>query len=88
MSYQSRNRTIPRKLYVTEAAVPPYARAAVLPSLGRRVVLTVILWRQRVDMRRRLAEMDSRSLRELGISPAAAAYESGKPFWRRVGCLR
>jgi len=34
------------------------------------------------------AELDSRSLRDIGISPAAAAYESGKPFWRRMGGLR
>jgi hypothetical protein len=32
--------------------------------------------------------MDARSLRELGISPAAAAYESGKPFWVKIGFLR
>jgi uncharacterized protein YjiS (DUF1127 family) len=32
--------------------------------------------------------MDVRSLREAGISPAAAAYESGKPFWRPLGPLR
>ena len=29
-----------------------------------------------------------RSLRDIGISPAAAAYESGKPFWQKMGCLR
>ena len=38
-------------------------------------------------MRRRLAEMDARSLRDVGISPAAAAYESGKPFWAEDGLL-
>jgi uncharacterized protein YjiS (DUF1127 family) len=57
-------------------------------SLVQRVGFTFALWRQRVELRRRLAEMDSRSLRDLGISPAAAAYESGKPFWEKVGCLR
>ena len=39
-------------------------------------------------MRRCLAQMDSRSLRDAGISPAAAAYELGKPFWEKIGFLR
>jgi uncharacterized protein YjiS (DUF1127 family) len=32
--------------------------------------------------------MDARSLRDAGISPAAAAFESGRPFWRKLGGLR
>lgn len=80
MSSQSRSRTSSQGLYLT--AAEPRA------SFGRRLVLTFTLWRQRIELRRRLAEMDSRSLRELGISPAAAAYESGKAFWKRLGCLR
>jgi uncharacterized protein YjiS (DUF1127 family) len=35
-----------------------------------------------------LMQMDSRSLRDAGISPAAAAYESGKPFWKPLGRVR
>ncbi len=80
MSFQSSNRTIEQNLYAS--AAPPR------PSFGQRAVLAVTVWRQRREVRRRLAEMDARSLRELGISPAAAAYESGQPFWRRMGCLR
>ena len=80
MSFQSRNNPIPNNLF-TSVAMPR-------PTLRQRAVLTFALWRQRTDMRRRLAEMDSRSLRDIGISPAAAAYESGKPFWARMGCLR
>lgn len=80
MSFQSRNGTIRQTLYVTEAE--PRV------SWPGRAVVALAVWRERVTLRRRLAKMDARSLRELGISPAAAAYESGKPFWRRVGCLR
>ena len=80
MSFQSRNNAIPHNLYASEAE--PRC------TLRRRVALTLALWRHRIDMRRRLAEMDSRSLRDAGISPAAAAYESGKPFWEKMGCLR
>ena len=54
----------------------------------RRALFTLALWRQRVLVRRSLARMDARSLRDAGISPAAAAYESGKPFWREMGGLR
>lgn len=58
------------------------------PTLWQRLAVTFTLWRQRVQTRRFLAQVDVRSLTEAGISPAAAAYESGKPFWRRMGSLR
>ena len=80
MSFLSRDTTTPDSLYLT--AAEPRA------SLGRRVMLTVALWRERVRLRRCLAKMDARSLRELGISPAAAAYESGQAFWKKPGVLR
>jgi uncharacterized protein YjiS (DUF1127 family) len=62
--------------------------AAPRPGVVRRAIFVLALWRQRVEARRALAQMDARSLRDAGISPAAAAYESGKPFWRRMGSLR
>jgi uncharacterized protein YjiS (DUF1127 family) len=82
MSHQSRERFDDRRLdrFVTT----PMKR----PSFVQRLGLTLAVWRERVELRRRLAEMDSRSLRDLGISPAAAAYESGKPFWDKIGHLR
>ncbi len=83
MSFQPRTPPVPQNLYVSEVLPRPLR-----PSLRQRIGLTFALWRQRTEMRRRLAEMDSRSLRDIGISPAAAAYESGKPFWARVGALR
>ena len=39
-------------------------------------------WRERVRARSALAEIDERSLREAGISPAMAEYEMRQPFWR------
>ena len=85
MSYQSRKSlTIEQGLYVTPAAAVDVAR----PSLGQRLALTLAVWRERTAARRCLAQMDARSLRDAGISPAAAAYESGKPFWQRLGGLR
>ena len=84
MSFQTRNQSIPNDLYASVAA----PHATLRPTFRDRALLTFALWRQRVDMRRRLAEMDARSLHDAGISPAAAAYESGKPFWARMGSLR
>lgn len=81
MSYQSRDRLIAQPALFTTPSTPRR-------TFIQRVVFTLELWRQRVDMRRRLAEMDARSLRDAGISPAAAAYESGKAFWEKMGCLR
>lgn len=81
MSYQSRDRLSgPTDLYAT-AATPKR-------SLLQRVALTWAVWRERTAIRRCLAQMDARSLRDAGISPAAAAYESGKPFWEKIGFLR
>ncbi|MBS0220612.1 MAG: DUF1127 domain-containing protein [Proteobacteria bacterium] len=56
--------------------------------LRQRLLFAVAVWRERSRARRCLARMDARSLREIGISPAAAAYESGKPFWQKIGPLR
>ena len=81
MSYQSRNRlSAPTDLYAT-AATPK-------GGLLQRLALSWAVWRERTAMRRCLARMDARSLRDAGISPAAAAYESGKPFWEKIGFLR
>lgn len=39
-------------------------------------------WRRRAWEREALATLDERDLHDLGLSRAAANYESGKPFWR------
>jgi uncharacterized protein YjiS (DUF1127 family) len=83
MSFQSRNRlTLEQDLFATPAvAVTP-------PSLRDRLAVTIAVWRERTMARRCLAAMNARSLRDAGISPAAAAFESGKPFWQKLGGLR
>jgi uncharacterized protein YjiS (DUF1127 family) len=85
MSFQSRERlTIKPDHFTTPATVV----AAPLPTMRQRLGHAVAVWRERTAARRCLALMDARSLRDAGISPAAAAYESGKPFWRKMGGLR
>ena len=81
MSYQSRQR-------IADQAVTCVTPASPRPSLRHRLAMTLKVWRQRVAARRNLAAMDARSLRDAGISPAAAAYESGKSFWQAFGPLR
>lgn len=81
MSYQSRQR-------IADQAVTFSTPVSPRPSLRHRLTMTLKLWRQRIEARRNLAAMDARSLRDAGISPAAAAYESGKSFWQAFGPLR
>ena len=81
MSYQSRQRIAAQDVVFMTPASPQ-------PSLGQRLALKLAVWRARVRARRDLAAMDARSLRDAGISPAAAAYESGKAFWQASGPLR
>jgi uncharacterized protein YjiS (DUF1127 family) len=81
MSYQSRQR-------IADQSVTFVTPVTSRPSLKHRVAMTLKLWRARTAARRNLAAMDARSLRDAGISPAAAAYESGKSFWQTFGPLR
>jgi uncharacterized protein YjiS (DUF1127 family) len=81
MSYQSRQR-------IADQAVVFVTPVSPRPSLRHRMTMTLKLWRERTTTRRNLAAMDARSLRDAGISPAAAAYESGKSFWQAFGPLR
>ena len=43
---------------------------------------TLLVWQRRADERGRLASLDTRLLRDMGISEAAAAREAAIPFWR------
>ena len=81
MSHESRHRIADQPGTFVTSVLPR-------PSLGHRLAATLSLWRQRNAARRYLAAMDARSLRDAGISPAAAAYESGKSFWQPFGPLR
>lgn len=81
MSHESRHRIVDQPVAFATSVLPR-------PSLGHRLAAKFALWRDRTRARRDLAAMDARSLRDAGISPAAAAYESGKSFWQPLGPLR
>jgi uncharacterized protein YjiS (DUF1127 family) len=78
MSYQSRQ----------AFAAKDVTFASPRPTLKQRLAMQLKIWRARTRARRDLAMMDARSLRDAGISPAAAAYESSKTFWQAFGPLR
>lgn len=83
MSFHSRNPFVPAEL-----ATARTSRPALLERLVVTISVTRAVWRERTLIRRSLAQMDARSLRDAGLCPAAAAFEAGKPFWQPVGCLR
>lgn len=39
-------------------------------------------WRQRARQRKELSTLDSRTLRDLGLSASDVNFEVNKPFWR------
>lgn len=40
------------------------------------------IWRRRTQERRELANLDRRTIRDLGLSPSEIQFEANKPFWR------
>ena len=80
MSFQPRDRLIiePNLCVTPAGAMTP-------PSCRQRLAVTVAVRRERTAARRCLAQMDACSLRDAGISPAAAAFEAGRPFWQKLG---
>lgn len=54
------------------------------PLAGTFEVLGQILatWRRRSHERRELANLDARTIRDLGLSSSEVQFEASKPFWR------
>jgi uncharacterized protein YjiS (DUF1127 family) len=53
-------------------------------ALGQALVhglTTLVVWQERVRERRRLAALDDRLLRDVGLSRADTEQEIHKPFW-------
>lgn len=59
------------------ASVASKARAAV-----RGLVDQIALWEDRATSRHRLGQIDDWMLKDVGLTRADVARESGKPFWR------
>lgn len=54
------------------------------PLAGTFTAFNQILatWRERARQRKELATLDSRTLRDLGLSASDVNFEVNKPFWR------
>ena len=54
------------------------------PLAGTYTAFNQILdsWRRRSRERRELAQLDHRTLRDLGLTEGQAQFEANKPFWR------
>ncbi len=81
MSHQARYR-------IAEQPAAFVTPASPRSTVRERILARLKLWRERIVVRRHLAAMDARSLRDAGVSPAAAACESGKSFWQPLGPLQ
>lgn len=51
-------------------------------TLITRAGQVLVAWRARAGQRRRLAELDDRMLRDIGLTRADVRMELEKPFWR------
>jgi uncharacterized protein YjiS (DUF1127 family) len=54
------------------------------PLAGTFTALAQIFqtWRQRTHDRNAIAQLDHRTLRDLGLTESQARFEANKPFWR------
>ena len=59
----------------------PKAPRFTLTGALRRFGGRVVAWQERARMRRGLAAMDDRLLRDIGLSRADVHRETEKPFW-------
>jgi uncharacterized protein YjiS (DUF1127 family) len=57
-------------------------QAAASEGLIARVVRRLAAWHRRICSRTQLARLSERELRDIGLTPAEAARECAKPFWR------
>lgn len=51
-------------------------------TVAIRLFDLLLAWQARADDRRHLAELDSRTLADIGLTRADALKEASKPFWR------
>jgi uncharacterized protein YjiS (DUF1127 family) len=50
--------------------------------MTNRFVVLLRLWLRRARTRRDISQLDSCTIRDLGISPSQMVFEAKKPFWR------
>ena len=58
------------------------AHAAPAPAVWSRLLATLSAWRRHAHDRAVLRQLDSRQLRDIGLSDDMIERETAKPFWR------
>lgn len=61
----------------------PRRRATAPTDVFVAAFALLLVWGERIRQRQSLAGMDKRLLSDIGLTPAEAASEYRKPFWRR-----
>jgi uncharacterized protein YjiS (DUF1127 family) len=58
--------------------------SSMAPLAGTYTAFAKILqtWRKRAHDRKELAQLDHRTLRDLGLNEGTVRFEANKPFWR------
>ena len=74
--------SVAREPAVARLRQDPRPPAAASERLAVRVARTLAAWRWRARSRTQLAHLSERELRDIGLTPADAARECAKPFWR------
>lgn len=67
---------------MTAATMPDAGAHGTLRRRVGRIDSTLKEWAERREARRDLAAMDTRALRDIGMSHADRRRECAKPFWR------
>lgn len=63
-------------------SVPPLSARSPVKAVIRRLLETIDVWRRRMMERRRLALLDDRMLKDIGIDRHDVREELEKPFWK------
>ena len=69
------------KTWPTETRAWHESTTDFLSTAAARVWQTLLTWQRRVNERTRLAELDDRAYKDMGITRVDAWRESRKPFW-------
>jgi uncharacterized protein YjiS (DUF1127 family) len=53
-----------------------------IKDIGKTIWTVLLRWQEREEMRSRLADMDDRILKDVGLTREDLLREIAKPFWR------
>ena len=67
---------------MTDRAISFAPAAFEVSSPFTAVYRVIATWMERHEQRARLADMDGRMLRDMGLDKGDARQEAAKPFWR------